>query len=172
MGDTQNKLILLYVMDKMEVPLEDDIVTSICSQDNAWLNYVECKESIAKLCATGFLHKNNAGGKQIYSITPEGRICLANFYTRIPLSLREEITEYVKKSRIAYRKKQEFFSDYYKNKDGSYTVALKINEPNGGKALIDLKMNVDSRPTAKYVYTSWEEKATKIYEMLCDNLLD
>ncbi|NCA67165.1 MAG: DUF4364 family protein, partial [Clostridia bacterium] len=124
MGDTQTKLILLYVMDKMEVPLEDDIVTSICSQDNSWVAYVECKEAISNLCSVGFLHKNNTGGKQIYSITPEGRICLANFYTRIPLSLREEITEYIKKSRILYRKKQELFSDYYKNKDGSYTVAL------------------------------------------------
>ncbi len=172
MGETQNKLILLYVMDKMEVPLEDDIVTSMCSQDNNWVAFLECKEAVAKLCETGFIHKNLAGGKVIYSITPEGRICLANFYTRIPLSLREEITEYVKKSRIAYRKKQEYFSDYYKNKDGSYTVALKINEPNGGKALVDLKMIVDSRASAKYVYTSWEEKAAKIYELLSDNLLD
>lgn len=172
MGDTQTKLILLYVMDKMEVPLEDDIVTSICSQDNSWIAFMECKDAISNLCSVGFLHKNNAGGKQIYSITPEGRICLANFYTRIPLSLREEITEYIKKSRIAYRKKQELFSDYYKNKDGTYTIALKINEPNGGKSLIDLKMVVDSRTTAKYVYSSWEEKASKIYELLCDNLLD
>jgi hypothetical protein len=33
-------------------------------------------------------------------------------------------------------------------------------------------MVVDSRTSAKYVYTSWEEKAAKIYELLSDNLLD
>ncbi len=173
MADTTlTKLILLYVMDKMEVSLEEDILTDLCSHDHDWMNYMECKSAIAGLADVNFIHRRTSSNKVIYNITPEGRMCLANFYTRIPLSLRENINDCVKKNRINYRRRQEYISDYYKNSDGTYTVSLKIMKPGSEQPMVELKMVVESRNNASYVYDNWESKAGSIYGLLCDNLLD
>ena len=90
--------------------------------------------------------------------------------TRIPSTLRSEITEYVKENRMAYRRKQEYYRNYYKNNDGTYTVHMKIVDP--VQTTLELKLNVTNRETAKAVYNKWEEKAAQIYYFLHEELID
>ncbi len=171
-AEVQDKLVVLYVLDKMELPLAEDTILSICSTANEWIAYINCKHVLDLLSDVGLVHRNLSNNKVIYTITPEGRACLANFYTKIPLSRRDEITDFIRKQRIAYKKKQELFCDYYKNNDGTYTVRAKIFELGATNPMMDLSINVDSRASAKYLYNTWEEKAAKIYELLYDNLFD
>ena len=89
---------------------------------------------------------------------------------KIPASLREEITIFIRDNRQSFRRKQEYFSDYYKNADGSYTVLMKIVEPLGTK--MELKLNVANRGIAKVIYNKWEEKASQVYASLYDILID
>lgn len=169
--EIQDKLVVLYVLDKMELPLAEENVLAICSTANNWLPYINCKHVLEMLTEANLVHKT-ISQKVIYTITPSGRACLANFYTKIPLSRREEITEFVRKERLAYKKKQELFRDYTKNKDGTYNVRLRICELGAVNPMLDIQLNVDTRKSAKYVYDHWEEKAAKIYELLYDNLFD
>ena len=106
----------------------------------------------------------------MYTITPDGRVCLANFFVKIPASTREEISLFVKNNRTKYRRKQECVADYYMNKDGTYTVYLKIIEPI--QPLLELKFVVPNRQAAKDVYKKWEEKAANLYSLIYDNLVD
>ena len=57
-------------------------------------------------------------------------------------------------------------------KDGTYTVHVSICEMESDTPMLDLKITVDTRKSAKYVYNHWDEKAAKIYELLYDNLFD
>ncbi|MBQ7712947.1 MAG: DUF4364 family protein [Clostridia bacterium] len=166
------KLIILYAMDKMEVALEEDVLTDLCTGDNNWMNYMDCKDALAALEDVSFILKKNLQNKVIYSITHEGRMCLANFYTRIPFSLRDEIYNAVKKDRMKYRHRQEYLSDYYRNSDQTYTVHLRIMKPGGEGTLVELKMVVDSQETATYIYKNWQDRAGSVYGALCDILLD
>ena len=68
------------------------------------------------------------------------------------------------------RKRQEYFRDYSKNADGSYTVLLKIVDPMGTK--LELKLNASSRGVAKNIYSKWEEKASAVYASVYDLLID
>ena len=56
------------------------------------------------------------------------------------------------------------------NKDGTYTVNLKIVEPS--HPVLELKMNVPSRLSAKNIYKRWEEKGMLILDLLYDNLVE
>ncbi len=174
--NTNCKLILLYVLDKIEIPLERDLLLSICYFDNKWLLYHEATESISQLESVNFIHSDVSNKQIFYSITPTGRQCLASFYTRIDNSVRESISKYAKENRLNLRKKQELFRDYYQNEDGTYTIALKVFESKRGKALdkalLEMKLVVDEKEQARYVYENWCDKAAKIYEMLLDNLID
>ena len=170
-AEIQDKLVVLYVLDKMELPLAEENILAICSTANNWLTYINCKHVLEMLVESNLVHKS-ISQKAIYSITPSGRACLANFYTKIPLSRRDEITEFVRKERLAYKRKQELFRDYTKNKDGTYNVKLRICELGATNPMLDIQLNVDTRKTAKYIYDHWEDKAAKIYELLYDNLFD
>ena len=43
------KLIILYAMDKMDVALEEDVLTDLCTNDHDWMNYMDCKDALAAL---------------------------------------------------------------------------------------------------------------------------
>lgn len=165
-----NKLILLFVFDKMEVPLSEDTVLDMCSSSNQWISYMDCKPLLGTLLGHSFIYRVSTQGEPLYSITPDGRICLADFYVQIPSSLREEISLFVKNNRNKYRRRQECVADYYMNKDGTYTVYLKIVEPS--QPILELKLVVADRQTAKNIYKKWEEKAGNVYATVYDCLVD
>lgn len=165
-----NKLILLFVFDKMECPLTENTIEDMCCSSNNWINYMDCKPIINQLLDHGFICSvASAGNDTLYNITPDGRGCLADFFIQIPSSTRETISQFIKANKLKYRKKQEFTADYYMNKDGSYTVNLKILEP--AQAVLELKMVVPSRVAAKDIYKKWEEKGSIIWDLLYDNLV-
>ena len=169
---TQNKLLLLFVFDKMEMPLSESSLLDLCCSSNNWINYLDCKQAIAQLIEASFIYQNNQSSfaEPLYTITPEGRVCLAHFFVRIPSSLREEVSNVVKESRMNYRRKQEYFADYQKNSDGTYTVLLKIIEPTSPS--LEISINVPNRNTAEYIYKKWEEKAATVYSNLYDMLAE
>ena len=171
---TISKLVLLYVFDNMEMPLTDETITEICCTENAekkqWISYITCKDIMADLLETGFIIEQGNEKEKYYSITADGRSCLSYFFTKIPTSLREEISAYIKENRLHYRRRQEYARTYYKNADGSYTVLARIVEPLGTK--LELKINVANRGVAKQVYKRWEEKASEVYASIYNISID
>ena len=165
-----NKLILLFVFDKMEVPLSQTTVEEMCCQENDWISYMDCKLTLAHLIEDQFIYEITTQGPPLYAITPNGRVCLADFFVNIPTSIRESISIFVKQNRTRYRRKQEYISDYFMNKDGTYTVCLKIMEPAGTQ--LDLKFIVPSRQVAKHIYKKWPDKAEGLYAAIYENLID
>ena len=170
-GDTFiNKLILLFVFDKMECPLSENTIIDMCCSSNTWLSYMDCKPILNKLLDETFIYNVASYGNPLYSITPEGRYCLAEFYVKIPSSMREQISLFIKNNRSHYGRKQEYTADYYMNKDSTYTVYLKINDLS--QPLMELKFNVPNRQIAKNIYKKWEEKAGNLYAIIYENLVD
>ena len=171
-GDNlMNKLILLFVFDKMEVPISETTIIDMCTQSNRWLEYMDCKLSLSQLIDNSFVCEiDSAGNEPLYSITPNGRVCLADFFFNIPTSTRESISKFVKKNRNKYRKEQEYVSDYYMNKDGTYTVYLKIVDAMGTH--FELKFSVPSRQIAKDINLKWKNKAENVYALLYENMVN
>lgn len=170
-GDSfNNKLILLFVFDKMECPLSENTIIDMCCSSNTWISYMDCKPMLNKLLSEGFIYNVANYGDALYTITPEGRYCLAEFYVKIPSSIRESISTFIKSNRTRYRRKQECTADYYMNKDSTYTVYLKINDVS--QPSLELKFTVPNRPIAKSIYKKWEEKAGNLYALIYENLVD
>ena len=170
-GETSiNKLIILFVFDKMDGTISERTLVDMCSSSNNWMGYMDCLNVIHKLIDDNFICIVNEDDDALYSITPDGRESLANFYINIPKSVREEISQFVKKNSARYRNKQDCRSDYFQNVDGTYTVALKILGP--VQPLLELKFVVPDKKTAKVIYKKWEEKAADLYSVIYENLCD
>ncbi len=170
-GETSvNKLILLFVFDKMESQLSERTILDMCCSSNEWMNYMDCRMLIHKILADGFICEIPSGDDPLYTITPEGRETLANFYINIPRSIREEISRFVKNNASKFRMRQECKADYFQNKDGSYTVFLKILAP--VQPMLELKFVVPDKKTASAIYKKWADKASELYSVVYDTLVD
>lgn len=167
---TVNKLILLYVFEAMDFPITGNTIIELCTSRNTWLSYMDCMITINQLLEAEFITRSNKEKNSYYHITANGRQCLSSFYTRIPSSLRAEITDYIKQNRMTMRRKQEYYRNYSKNNDGTYTVQLKIVDP--VQTTLEIKLNVANKNTAISVYNKWEGKAAQIYGYLHEELID
>ena len=152
----------------MSIPISEDTLLDICTSDNDWLPYMECKQYLSELIDTNLLYV--VPKSELLNITQDGVSCLSLFYTRIPSSLRDAISEYVNENRMRYKKRQSYFSDYSKNADGTYTVIMRINSEYA--TLMELKLVVSSAQHAKYIYKCWVDKASATYAMLHESLLE
>lgn len=168
MDSKVQKLVILFVFDKMAIPLAESTVLDICTADNNWLSYMDCKQYIGELLETNLLYR--LPKSDTLNITQDGISCLSLFYTRIPSSLRDDILAYSRENRMRFKKKQSYFCDYSKNADGTYTVIMKIN--NELTTLMELKLVVTNRQLAKYLYKSWVDKASITYSTIHDLLLE
>jgi hypothetical protein len=171
-GETSvNKLIVLFVFDKMESALSERIIVETCASENDWLNYMDCKELLPRLLDDGFICRISSPEEEpLYNITSDGRESLNNFYINIPKSVCDEISAYIKKNSGKLRTRQECKADYYQNVDGTYTVFLKILSP--GQPMLELKFVIPDKKTAQKIYKSWEDKASELYSAIYDTLVD
>ena len=168
------KLIVLYVLETIEIPLTEQSIVNICYSKNNWIeNYMDCKEIIYSLVDTGFIYKTNGNASEDrFTITYTGRDCLSHFYHRINQQLKEQITEYVKENKIAFKRSQEYVSSIDKNSDGSYTVSLRIRSALIDEPMFEIKIKAPSKENAIHASNIWREKAHLIYENVYENLID
>lgn len=170
MDTTVSKLILLYVFERMEIPVTSDTLIEMCCSQNNWLSYMTLTQILPELVDAGFIVLCNSSGTGYYKISQEGLDCLNYFFTKVPASTRNEISSYIKKNRQSYKRNQEYFKDYYKNKDDTYTVNLKIIDPTGSK--LELKLNVANRAEAKTVFNKWNREASAVYSAIYNILIE
>lgn len=169
-NETTGKLILLYVLDKMECELTEDTIIDMCYYQTKWVSYFTCKIALAELAKSGYIQEVKSVQKDKYfKITTEGRSCLSYFFDEIPTSLKQEIADFIHSNKLTFKRKQEYFSDLIKNNDGSYTVILKILEPTSTD--LEIKLNASDQQMAKEIQKNWQESASKVYASIYDTLL-
>ena len=171
LDSTVSKLKLLFVLDKMEIPLTENSIIDICTNRNTWLNYMDCMDLLPRLIDDGFLCKISSPDEEpLYTLTSDGRESLSNFYIIIPKSIRDDISTFVKNNSGKFRNRQECKADYYQNVDGTYTVYLKILAP--VQPMLELKFVLPDKKTAQTIYKTWENKASDLYSAIYETLVD
>ena len=170
MDSTVNKLILLYTFEQLDIPATLDTLNDMCCSQNSWLSYMTLAEILPDLVDCGFLTYSDTTDIRYYKITQDGRDCLHFFHLKIPSSIRDEISIFIRKNRQAYKRNQEYFRDYKKNKDGTYTLLLKITDPTESK--LEIKLNVDNHTEAINVFNRWGNSAHKVYSEIYKILIE
>ena len=171
----QDKLTMLFVVDKMEIPLTEDSILDICSIKNDWIkNYMYCKTIIHDLVDCNLLYKisSETDTKELFALSYEGRECLTHLYRRLALPKREAISSYLQANKLTVKSAQEYNSTYKKNLDGSYNVELKIYEPQSTTPMFNLTIKAPTRQSAIEASHKWRTKAPSIYESIYEKLIN
>ncbi len=169
-----NKFIILFIFEKMDIALTESSILEICSIQNQWINYMECVQLLASLKDSEFIVEPDmiSSNERWYKLTVKGRETIGMFYTRIPESIRNAIVKFAVDNKLLYKRNQEYKSNYYKNKDGSYTVELKILEPLTAESIFEVKIKTDTRHNAILAGKRWKETAASLYQKIYAKIVE
>lgn len=166
-GLTDKRLILLYVLNKISIPLTfERIVYIACG--NEWTNYFDLSEALAELTESELLTSEADAAGQTFVISPAGKEALNEFMSRIPYSLREEIESFCEANARRIRMVSQNLSRMYKKSDGMWEVRLWVEE-NGAEQL-SITVTCPTRTYANELCNRWVDRASDIYATVVDKL--
>lgn len=171
--DIKSKLLILFILEKLEMPINEDILLQMCSLDNDWIPYLCFAQYVAELSGAGFIsrHPDEVSGRDyVLSLSEDGKVCLSHFYNDIYKSVRDEVTAYIRNNKLLYKKKQEFSCSYKRCEDGTFKVTcavLNVDSP-----VFEITFSVTSLAKAIEIRNKWQSKATDFYKVYTDLLID
>jgi len=172
--DFETKLMLLYVLEQIEIPLTEQSILDICTTRNDWINYMECVSVFHDLLRDGFIYSldEEENKRCRYSLTAKGRSALGIYYEEIADNTREQISNFCKINRMYFKRLQEYVADFSKAEDGSYMVVLRIIETTSSEPMFEIKINLQTRAEAVKAVEIWTTKAPTFYEFVYSNLIN
>lgn len=163
----QNKLVLLYVFKKIEIPLSSLQVYKIILENN-FMNYFILQHSLDELAAQGMLAASRDGDRHVYTITLEGDKMIALFLNKLPAGIKKRIDDSAKTIRKQIRNETLVTADYTPESETEFVVSLGVREDSF--PLIDIKMTVGTKKDAMAICRNWKENSTSMYSEIVKNL--
>lgn len=164
----ESKLILLYIINKINMPITNNQLTNIMIENNI-MNYFSLQQYLVELINSQFIKIISEDDKKCYTITPDGKKILNYFINRVPFTVKEKIRYLVESNADRIKQEIEITADYIPEKETEYIVECKVVE--NGTDLIDLKINVPTKSQAKQICENWRNNASPIFGEVLESLI-
>ena len=157
----ENKLLLLYLVDKMDLPLSRGHITQFVGEGN-YMNLLILQQSLAELVEKGYLDQTEDNHNTLYTITADGLQLLEYFEQHIPFSTRAQINKYVQENRKKVKKDFDITAAYFPNEDeDNYIVKCGVYEDE--RVLLELNVSGVTKEQARFIQNNWRSNVNKLY---------
>ena len=164
----ENKILLLYLIDKMDIPLSANQIAQFVQEEN-YMNIYTVTLYLREMVDIGYLEISNDNNTLSYVITDDGALALEAFMQKIPAAVKNKIIQYVSKHRNIVKKDFEVLAIMpYNHITNEYEVKCSVCEDK--ITHIELKLSVVSREQAHQICTNWRDNITAIYSQILDIL--
>lgn len=163
----QNKLILLYIIDKINIPITNIQITKIVL-GNKFMNYFFLQQFLDELCDDNLLELEYLDGKSLYGITSNGKRILSYFPGLIPIGIKSRIDSLVSEIKKSIRNETLITADFIPEGENEYIVYCKIHEDNF--VLLDLDVAVGTKSDARLICDNWKQHSQAIYAEIIELL--
>ena len=157
----ENKLLLLYLIEKMDLPLSRSQITDYIREDD-FMDYYTLQQSLADMVDGGYLDVTKDNNNTIYTITDEGLQTLEYFEEHIPITIRSKINQYIKDNRKDIKRAFENTATFFPNAENDEFV-VKCGVYEDGRVLMELSISVDTRDQARIIQNNWKANAKTLY---------
>lgn len=165
----ENKLLLLYILESIKLPVSKNQITEIVLKNN-FLNYFTLQQYISELITAGFIEYMEVSGKNRLTVTSKGHKVLGMFLNRLSENKTKVVDSYVEENINKIRQEIDLTADYTIASNNSFTVNLKAME--NGITLIDLKLNVVSNKQARDICAKWKTNSSELYNEIINVLVN
>ncbi|MGL5675583.1 MAG: DUF4364 family protein [Cellulosilyticaceae bacterium] len=157
---TINKLIVLYLLSEVKMPLTLSQITQIILE-RGYTDYFSMQQYLNQLVGSELIVKSSDNNVSLFEISSKGLQTLEFFVTRIPLSIRKELDQFISTNWRKLRSQLDVSAEYIPYKQHEYIVHCKVTE--NDSPLIDLKLNVASKKQAIELCENWKSNSDRLY---------
>ncbi|MDR2940756.1 MAG: DUF4364 family protein [Clostridiales bacterium] len=164
----ENKLIILYLIDKMDIPMSNSQISQFALEQD-YMNYFSLQQCLAEMAASKFLESTQENNNTRYTVTDTGLQILDYFENNIPSQIRNKIINYVKDNRKILKRDFEITANYfYDHKTNEYIVKCGVYEDE--VALMELNVSVVTKDQAKIISNNWKANVSSLYSSIISQL--
>lgn len=165
---TLYKLIVLYMLDKVNFPLTESQITDFIL-GKEYTTYFSLRQAISELIDADLMKVETFRNSSHYHITEEGRNTLEYFGNKISSSIVADIDEYLTTNQFSLLDEVSTTADFYKTTNNDYAVECKVKEKNTD--LINLTLTVPTKDQANAICNNWKIESQQVYSYLMDTLM-
>ena len=157
----ENKIILLLLIDKMDIPLSNSQIVQFCL-DGGYMNYYTVQQYLAEMVDKGFLDKSMDNNTTRYTITDEGIETLEIFNKNVSPVIKNHLNKYVSENKkIAKQELQCTANHFYDHTSKEYTVKCVVYEDE--LLLMEINLSVVSKEQAISICNNWRANVNQLY---------
>lgn len=164
----ENKLILLYIIDKTDIPMSNLQITKLILE-NKFMNYFLLQQYFNELHENKFLTSETQEGKTIYKITKTGRQTLDYFSNLIPAGIKAIMDASFFDIRKSIRNETLITADFTPESENKFIVTCKVGEDNF--PLMEVNVTVGTKNDARTVCENWKMHSQSIYSEIIETLI-
>ncbi len=165
----QNKLLLLYIIDKSKEPLTNEEITEFILENN-YMNYFLIQQYLSELVNSNFIEYVNKENKKIYKMLNKGKITLYYLQDRIPENIKKYISNKFSQTSDEENINTQIIGEYFKKDENNYTVNLKLVEKED--TLFSLYLNVTTEEQAQRICNTWKQNTEYIFKSILNMLIN
>ena len=161
------KLIILYILDRMDFPITNTELTRFIIEKE-YCDYITINQTLADLIEDEYVAMERSHNTYLYRITASGKETLSFFYTRISVAIRDDIDAYLSEKEYQLREMVATTADYYEAKKNEFVVELRVIERDS--ELVHINLLVTSAAEADAICNRWKECSADVYGYLISTL--
>ncbi|WP_099470021.1 DUF4364 family protein [Konateibacter massiliensis] len=165
---TLYKLIVLYMLDKVNFPLTEAQITDFIL-GKEYTTYFSLRQAISELIDADLIKVETFRNSSHYHITEEGISTLDYFGNKISSSIVADIDEYLTVNQFSLIDEVSTTADFYKTTNNDYAVECRVKERNVD--LISLTLTVPTKEQANAICSNWKAESQEVYSYLMDKLM-
>lgn len=164
---TLYKLIVLYMLDKVDFPLTKAQVMDFILEKE-YTTFLTLQQAISELIDADMVKAKSLRNRTHLELTSDGKETLDFFENRISNQIKDEINDYFKENKFQLKNEVSIVSNYYKATSGEYEANLLIREKKIN--LINLTLSVPTEELASSICDKWEKASQEVYSLIVDKL--
>lgn len=164
----ENKLILLYILSKVDAPLSRNQIVQIVLE-NELMNYFSIQQYLTELVQKSLITHYEDMGKHLYSIKQKGLETLRLFPSRIPLKVKTLLRDYFRENKVPLSKQFRAKSNFSMNDKGVFSVVLRLME--GEIPTMEIKLKTEKEEDAEQICINWNANAKALYQSIKAHLV-
>ena len=164
----ENKLILLYLINKMSMPLSN---SEIClfALEKDYMDYFSLQQYLGELVDSEFLEVTKENNTMMYTITDEGLDVLSYFINHISDKHKNEINVFVNENKGRIRAEYDITANYFPEINNDFLVKCGICESDG-TSLMELSVLVPTKEQAQNICYNWKKNVNDVYSNIMSAL--
>ena len=172
--DAENKLLILYLLSKMELPMSHGQITEFIIRME-FMNYYTLQEALWEMTEKGWLESVSENSEEqsttLFFITSEGENILELLKEKLTGNIQGHINKYVHENYKEHKRRYENTASYFSDMENDiFIVKCAVYEDN--RPIIELSISVDTKEQAKLIQSKWKSDASVLYSKIIDVLTD